>query len=538
MQNKELQEQYRQQIPDILAQLENATENWKNNPSKEAFDLLFTKVSDISGSAEMFGQLSIGAVAKSLQTEMSPYFSSNQLPNAVKNQRILGITKQLTSMLQQPIDDQNTDIREVLFKPKILNNKPLHILLIEDDPKLAQDITHKLTSANFEITVIPDIVQIQSSLKINTCCIIANLDNLNSKQIELLGEVDEIRSTLPLIFISQDNSIGARLKAVQAGGQSFIVKPLDYTLLLQAIDSLTERELVEKFRVLIIDDQKSLSDYYASILESAGFEVMTVNDPQHGLMPALTDFVPDLILLDLYMPYCNGQDLAGIIRQMDNLLSVPIIFLSAEASSNLQLRAMSTGADAFLTKPVSSDDLLLTVQSRIKRGRALRDLVTKDHLSGLLNRRESIRRLDEEISRSRRARTPLSVAMLDLDHFKKINDSEGHSIGDWVIKFFARSMQKVFRESDIIGRHGGEEFLVIFPDTESETAQLACKRLKKYIKDSEPDLPVAFTYSGGLALLGDEDTSHSILERADIALYKAKEKGRNKVITATDNKAY
>jgi len=537
VQNKELQEQYRQQIPDVLAQLENATEYWKNNPSKEAFDLLFTKVSDISGSAEMFGQLSIGAVAKSLQTEMSPYFSSNQLPNAVKNQRILGITKQLTSMLQQPIDDQNTDIREVLFKPKILNNKPLHILLIEDDPKLAQDITHKLTSANFEITVIPDIVQIQSSLKINTCCIIANLDNLNSKQIELLGEVDEIRSTLPLIFISQDNSIGARLKAVQAGGQSFIVKPLDYTLLLQAIDSLTERELVEKFRVLIIDDQKSLSDYYASILESAGFEVMTVNDPQHGLMPALTDFVPDLILLDLYMPYCNGQDLAGIIRQMDNLLSVPIIFLSAEASSNLQLRAMSTGADAFLTKPVSSDDLLLTVQSRIKRGRALRDLVTKDHLSSLLNRRESIRRLDEEISRSRRARTPLSVAMLDLDHFKKINDSEGHSIGDWVIKFFARSMQKVFRESDIIGRHGGEEFLVIFPDTESETAQLACKRLKKYIKDSEPDLPVAFTYSGGLALLGDEDTSHSILERADIALYKAKEKGRNKVITATDNKA-
>jgi diguanylate cyclase (GGDEF)-like protein len=189
-----------------------------------------------------------------------------------------------------------------------------------------------------------------------------------------------------------------------------------------------------------------------------------------------------------------------------------------------------------LTKPVSSDDLLLTVQSRIKRGRALHDLVTKDHLSGLLNRRESIRRLDEEISRSRRSGNQLSVAMLDLDHFKKINDTQGHTVGDWVIKFFSRSMQKVFRESDIVGRYGGEEFLVIFPDTGSETAQLACKRLKKYIKDSEPDLPLPFTYSGGIALLSPEDTSHSILERADIALYKAKEKGRNKVITATDNK--
>ena len=236
------------------------------------------------------------------------------------------------------------------------------------------------------------------------------------------------------------------------------------------------------------------------------------------------------------MPYCNGQDLAGIIRQMDNLLSVPLVFLSAEASSDLQLRAMSTGADAFLTKPVSSDDLLLTVQSRIKRGRAVHDLVTKDSLSGLLNRRESIRRLDEEISRSRRAGTPLSVAMLDLDHFKNINDTQGHAVGDWVIKFFSRSMQKIYRESDIVGRYGGEEFIVIFPDTTPEMAQLACKRLKKYIKESEADLPLPFTYSGGLALLGEDENSDSILDRADIALYKAKEKGRNKVITATDNK--
>jgi diguanylate cyclase (GGDEF)-like protein len=537
VQNKELQEQYLQQIPYFLAQLENATESWRSNPNKETFGLLFTKVSDISGSAEMFGQLSIGAVAKILQAEMSPFFSSNQLPNTVKNQRILGINKQLTSMLQQPTDDQNTDIREVLFKPKIFDNELMHILLIEQDSILAQDISQKLTSTNFEITVITRITELRPNLRLNTCCIIANLDNLDSEAIESLGKVEEVRCSLPLIFISKDNSIDARLKAVQAGGQSFIVKPLDYTLLLHSIDTLTERQLVEKFRVLIIDDQKSLSDYYASILEGSGFEVLAVNDPKNGLMPALTDFVPDLILLDLYMPYCNGQDLAGIIRQMDNLLSVPIIFLSAESSADLQLRAMSTGADAFLTKPVSSDDLLLTVQSRIKRGRALHDLVTKDHLSGLLNRRESIRRLDEEISRSRRSGNQLSVAMLDLDHFKKINDTQGHAVGDWVIKFFSRSMQKVFRESDIVGRYGGEEFLVIFPDTGSETAQLACKRLKKYIKDSEPDLPLPFTYSGGIALFGPEDTSHSILERADIALYKAKEKGRNKVITATDNKA-
>jgi len=535
VQDEELYRSYREQIPQLLQELGTAAKQWNESPSQDTFDQFFTKVLDISGSAEMFGQTSIGAVANSLQNEMSPFFRSEKALDKSLIKLINGINEQLLSMMQQPTGDQNTDIREVLFKPKVFDEGLMHILVIEDDPKLAQDIKQKLSSTSFEITIIPNIAQIKPSFQENTRCIIANLDNLNAKQIELLGSIEEVRSSLPLIFISEDNSIDARLKAVQAGGQAFITKPVDYTQLLQAIDSLTERQLIQKYRVLIVDDQKSLSDYYASILEEAGFEVMSVNHPQKKLMQALTEFVPDLILLDLYMPYCNGQDLAGIIRQMDNLLSVPVVFLSAESSTDLQLRAMSTGADAFLTKPVSPDDLLLTVQSRIKRGRAVHDLVTKDPLSGLLNRRESIRRLDEEISRSRRNNTPLSVAMLDLDHFKKINDSQGHAVGDWVIKFFARSMQKIFRESDIIGRHGGEEFVVIFPDTEPAAAQLACKRLKKYIKESEKDLPCPFTYSGGLAFSGSDEDSNSVLDRADMALYKAKEKGRNKVITATDN---
>ena len=535
MHDKELHDQYILQIPGLLAELERTAKQWVDSPEQENFDHFFTKVLDISGSAEMFGHIAIGSVAKSMQTEMSPFFRTHKQPSPSEIKRILGVNQQLMSMMQQPTGDQNTEIREVLFKAKMLDNELMHIIVLEDDPALAEDISHKLTSASFEISVIPNISQIKPYFKKNTSCIIANLDNLNDTQIKLLGEIEEIRSSIPLIFIAENSSIQARLKAVQAGGQAFITKPLDYTQLLHAIDSLTERQLQQKYRVLIIDDQKSLSDYYASILKESDFEVLAVNNPEHDLMPALTDFVPDLILLDLYMPFCNGQDLAGIIRQMDNLLSVPLVFLSAEASSDLQLRAMSTGADAFLTKPVSPDDLLLTVQSRIKRGRAVYDLVTKDPLSGLLNRRESIRRLDEEISRSRRNNTPLSVAMLDLDHFKKINDTLGHAIGDWVIKFFSRSMQLIFRECDIIGRHGGEEFVVIFPDTESESAQLACKRLKKYIIASEKDLPTPFSFSGGIALLNINDTSASILDRADIALYKAKEKGRNKVITATDN---
>jgi diguanylate cyclase (GGDEF)-like protein len=535
VQDKEFQDTYRKEIPSLLTELKKASQQWIDSPTEKEFEHFFTKILNISDDIELWGEVAMGNVARSIQAEMSPFFNTQKQPSPSDVKRIIGINQQLISMMQQPTKDQNTEIREVQFKAKVLDNELMHIIVLENDLTLAEDISHKLSSASFEISIISSISKIRPYFKKNTSCIIANLDNLNDTQITQLGKIEKIQSSIPLIFISENSSIQARLKAVQAGGQAFITKPLDYTQLLHAIDSLTERQLQQKYRVLIIDDQKSLSDYYASILKASDFEVLAVNSPEHELMPALTDFVPDLILLDLYMPFCNGQDLAGIIRQMDNMLSVPLVFLSAEASSDLQLRAMSTGADAFLTKPVSPDDLLLTVQSRIKRGRAVYDLVTKDPLSGLLNRRESIRRLDEEISRSRRNNTPLSVAMLDLDYFKKINDTLGHAVGDWVIKFFARSMQLIFRECDIIGRHGGEEFVAIFPDTESESAQLACKRLKKYIIASEKDLPTPFRFSGGIALLNINDTSASILDRADIALYKAKEKGRNKVITATDN---
>lgn len=535
MQDKELRKQYSLQIPDLLADLKKAAQQWIDVPKQAHFDEFFTKILNISGSAAMFGHIEIGNIAKLMQDEMSPLFRSDKHPTESEIQHIIGINQQLLSMMQQAETDPKTEIREIQFKAKIIDKEFMHIIVLENDPVLAKDIKQKLTSTSFEISTISEISQITSSVQKNTGCIIVSLDSLAAEDLITLGNIERIRVSIPLIFISESSSINARLKAVQAGGQAFISKPLDYTQVLRSIDSLTERQQQQQYRILIIDDQKSLSDYYASILETSDFEVLSVNNPEHELMPALADFEPDLILLDLYMPYCNGQELAGIIRQMDNLLSIPLVFLSAEASTDLQLRAMSTGADAFLTKPVSPDDLLLTVHSRIKRGRAVYDLVTKDPLSGLLNRRESIRRLEEEISRSRRKNTPLSVAMVDLDHFKKINDTLGHSVGDWVIKFFARSMQLIFRECDIIGRYGGEEFIIIFPDTLPEAAQLACKRLKKYIIASTRDLPTSFTYSGGLALLNDQDDSKAILDRTDIALYKAKEKGRNKVITATDN---
>lgn len=535
MKQNKLTADYKAQLPHMSGLLKTSVKHWHQSQAAEDLEAFFITVLDISGNAKMHGFKAIGEVASSLQNELSPFYQRKEFPPEDIFQRITSITEQLAVLLQQPEMDHNQNIRQLSFKPKVIDHRPLHVLVIETSGSQTESLVKGIGTSGYEVSVISSPAELKANVQNNTCALVANLDQLSPEELNELTRTEEIQSSLPLIFISSNNSIGDRLKAVQAGGQAFVTAPVDYAHLLRAIDNLTGRQMQQAYRVLIIDDQKSLTDYYGEVLRNANFEVCAVNTPETELMKALSDFVPDLILLDLYMPYCNGQDLAGIIRQMDNYLSVPVVFLSAESSSDLQLRAMSTGADAFLTKPVSPDDLLLAVQSRIKRGRAVHDLMTLDALSGLYNRREVLRLLDTELARSRRIGTPLTVALLDLDHFKSINDNHGHTVGDWVIKFFSRAMQKVFRETDVIGRYGGEEFIAIFPDTETEDAHRACKRLARYIKENGHELPVNFTYSGGIALASDKEGNKSVLERADAALYKAKDMGRNKVITATDN---
>jgi len=139
----------------------------------------------------------------------------------------------------------------------------------------------------------------------------------------------------------------------------------------------------------------------------------------------LFEFTPDLILIDLYMPECNGTDLAKVIRQLDAFVSIPIVFLSAESNLDKQLFAMGLGGDDFLTKPIQSQHLISSVTSRIRRSRMLRSFMVRDSLTGLLNHTAIKDLLDGEVAGAIRQKKPLSFAMIDIDHFKQINDSYG-----------------------------------------------------------------------------------------------------------------
>lgn len=336
--------------------------------------------------------------------------------------------------------------------------------------------------------------------------------------------------------MSAYDDLTSRLGAVRAGGIAYFTKPINPAQLIDKIDLLVRPGAVYPFRILIVDDSPTTLNYHAAILESVGMEVEKVLDPLKA-MEALLEFNPDMILMDLYMPECSGVELAGVIQQLENFISIPIAYLSSEDDFNTQLAAMSLGGDDFLVKPIDPHQLISSVTSRVKRARVLHSFMVHDGLTGLFNHTTIKEQLEYEFLRSKRSSTPLSFAMIDIDFFKKVNDTYGHSTGDRVIKSLARILKQRLRGTDAIGRYGGEEFAVILLDTEAVSAAKVINGIRDLfskIVHLNEDKEFSVSFSCGVADNKNFTSAASMSEAADKALYEAKRKGRNQVIVSSD----
>ena len=350
-----------------------------------------------------------------------------------------------------------------------------------------------------------------------------------------LGLAEEVQNSrsekLPLLFFSQEDAdTDTRLSAVRAGGQAFYIGSLEASSLLERIETLTHGGQYEPYKVLIVDDSRAQATYTERTLNSAGILTRTLTEPARA-MSELAEFQPDLIILDMYMPDCSGTELAKVIRHNDRYVSVPIIYLSAEDDLDKQLDAMGEGGDDFLTKPIKPRHLIATVRQRAARARNLHARMVRDSLTGLYNHTHILQLLDDARSRARRNEQPLSFAMLDIDFFKKVNDTYGHPMGDRVIKSLAMFLKQRLRKSDHIGRYGGEEFAVVLPDTDAATALLVLEDIRqRFAEILHPAYPqdLSCTFSCGIAELTDNDDGKSLSKHADQALYSAKHAGRNR----------
>jgi diguanylate cyclase (GGDEF)-like protein len=353
--------------------------------------------------------------------------------------------------------------------------------------------------------------------------------------IKVLGELREMGAiTAPLVVYTSQDGIDERLGAARIGADAYLVKPMDMADLVNALDDVTQRGIREPFRVLIIDDDESLARHTELVLQGAGMETLVLTDP-YGVLDALDDFSPELILLDLYMPQCNGAEIASVVRQRQEYAGIPIVFLSAETDKDKQLSAMELGGDDFLTKPIRPAHLISSIRIRSGRFRELRSYMARDSMTGLYNHTTTKQLMETEIARANRTNTTMTLASLDIDHFKNVNDTYGHAVGDRVIKALARLLRQRLRGVDIIGRMGGEEFAAILPDTSIDEAMALFDQIRigfSEIVFHTEDASFSVTISCGLAQFPDYDSINALSDASDKALYAAKHGGRNLVVRA------
>ncbi len=336
----------------------------------------------------------------------------------------------------------------------------------------------------------------------------------------------------PVVFLSRRDEFRTRLAAVQAGGAAYFTKPFDIVPLVDRLDALTGQERDTPYRVLVVDDEPEAGRYHAAVLSSGGF-VTTVCDTPSAVPSVLSEFRPDLVLLDLHMPECSGADLAAVIRQIEGFLTMPIVFLSAEEDPQRRIGAMGRGGDDFISKPVIEEQLVAGIKMRVARARQIARLADRDGLTGLLKHTSIKEALSRELSNARRGDHACVFVLLDIDRFKNVNDTYGHLVGDRVIKSLARLLRNRLRESDWIGRYGGEEFAIVLPRCSVNAAQGLIEeiahRFRAIRHHGAPGLDFSATFSAGAADYRLGDTVDAMIHAADSALYEAKRAGRDRV---------
>src|SRR5712692_1063921 len=379
---------------------------------------------------------------------------------------------------------------------------------------------------------------------------------------------------LPVVMVTALDQPSDRVKGLEAGADDFLTKPVSDVALIARVRSLSrlklmtdelrmravtsrdigirspEREAVTETgrngRILVVDDRATSSEHIAAMLSgehSAEIEA----DPAAALFHAAEgDY--DLLIVSLGLDNFDGLRLCSQVRSLDRTRNVPILAI-ADADNNMRLlRGLEIGVNDYLLRPVDKNELLARARTQIRKRRYtdhLRDNVQNsfemaitDALTGLHNRRYMETHLATLAEQAATRGKPLALMMLDIDYFKSINDNYGHDAGDDVLREFAVRIRKSIRGIDLACRYGGEEFVIVMPETDLHVAGMVAERLRRSIA-GEPfavnkgTKRIEVTISIGLSTLELKgEPVGDVLKRADTALYKAKNDGRNRVVAA------
>lgn len=534
-----LRAQFLKRLPIELNNLKAIAENLiEREFDVAALNELHHRLHKLSGSCGTFGVPALGEAARILEIRLQAWLEehSGEIDDEIRQ----SIIKEIGALKGVVGPPENHSAAAFAMTPDIPSDKTVRVWLIEDDAAFEQELARQIESFNFEVHLFNSIRDAETAAQFERPDLLimnVRLHRPSEQDSILLQDRITLKSLdCPLLFLSSTDDFNSRVRAARLGAEGYFVKPVDITVLINRMMQILEKRRAPPQRVLIIDDDKDLAAHYQLVLTVAGMQAKILKHPE-AVITKIASFRPEIILLDLHMPNFTGLDLAGVIRQYDEWSGLPIVFLSSESDLDIQILAMGQGADDFLMKPISDAQLIAATRARIERARRLTSLIAKDSLTGLLKHASIKEAADLETAQAQRNGKPVSIAMLDIDNFKLVNDTYGHTVGDNVITSLAMLLRQRLRHSDIIGRYGGEEFAAVLPECDQDDAYRLLDDIRNQFTNihfQDQNQRFNCTVSIGLAdsahfprLIGTE-----LLTVADNALYQAKREGRNRTCIA------
>jgi len=527
-------ERLRQELPQLMQQGEQLLEA-SDEQRGQLLRALRDQLHRLAGSAGTFGFDLLGQQARELEQQAERWLEQQQR----QQQDLDTFVAALLQLGEQSDADSSQDEQQKTAKPLArTENDTRLIYILEDEMAVGENMRLTLSNFGYRAEHFRTTTDLDNALlqQLPDALIVdVNLANEDSSGLDYAARLQQrLEVPLPLLVLTHQHDFATQLQAVRAGAQGFFAKPVDIPQLESRLERCFAQQSGEPYRVLIVDDDRDLASRYSLVLRDAGMLVEILQDPAQ-IFEHLRDFNPEVVLLDVNMPDCTGPELAQIIRCNDDWLRIPIIYLSAETDIAKQMNALIKAGDDFVTKPISDNALVAAVFSRAQRARLLSDALSRDSLTGLLKHGDIKEQVATELERALRTGNRASVVMLDIDHFKRVNDEHGHAAGDSVIRALANLLRQRLRRIDSLGRYGGEEFLAVLPDCTPQQAKQIVDAIRerfaelRFIADGGE---FSCTLSAGIAGTDAHSQAEQLRERADKALYAAKHGGRNQVQVA------
>ena len=419
----------------------------------------------------------------------------------------------------------------------VASGEPL-LLVVDDDRQLCQRLADAAAgqSMRAEVALTPASArQAMAERRPDAALIDLRFGSDPSSALDLLEELS--RQSVPALVFTASDDFADRVEAARRGARGYLRKSMRPDDAVAAVAGLLERLWGDSIKLLAVDDDPMVLDALRLLLEPEGLAITTLDHPE-GLWEALEESEPDLLILDVDMPGVNGIELCQVVRNDPRWASLPIVFLTARRDPTTVQQVFAAGADDYLNKPIIAPELTVRIRNRLERIRLYRALAERDSLTGVSNRGKSSAAIDQLARMAERYEQPLCFAELDIDGFKAINDRYGHVAGDAVLRRLGEILRRTFRGEDVVGRWGGEEFVVAMYglDRASGVERVGDALWALHAEDfSSEGIEESVTFSAGVAQYPmDGADPHALYRAADAALYRAKDAGRNRVVAAGD----